>query len=105
MRTNSVKDLQADTSFNLTHGRFSIGAQFVIGQFETGNGQVSVEVATARFRPGDYDRAFGGRRRSLTTTEVVLIIPIADKVGILGQYVSNGALHETAWRGGVALRP
>ena len=105
-RTNALKDRSADTTFYLTHGRYSVGAFLALGGFDVGTGVLSVEFATVRVDPDKYELAFGERKRTLQSVETVLIVPIADNVGILGQAVlDQTAPRENAWRLGVVLRP
>jgi hypothetical protein len=105
-RTNAVKDRTADTTFYLTHSRFSVGALLAIGGFDVGTGVLSAEFSTLRVNPDKYELAFGERKRRLSSIELVLIVPIADNVGILGQAVlDQTGPRDNAWRLGVVLRP
>jgi hypothetical protein len=106
VRTNAVKDRNADSSFYLTHARFSLGALFVIGGFDVGNGVLSAEFSMLRVDPDKYELAFGERKRRLSSIELALIVPIAENVGILGQAVLDQTKpRDNAWRLGVMLRP
>jgi hypothetical protein len=105
VRTNGLKDLKTDSTFFLSQGRFSVGLLFGLGQFKVGTGAFSIETTHLRFKAEDYERAFGERRPALTSTDLVLVLPIATNVGILAQYVINHTKGDNVWRAGVALKP
>lgn len=105
VRTNSLKDVVTDSSFSATTGRFSLGGDITLNDFSVGTGLASLEVSYTRFRSGDYQRAYGVDRRSLLATEAMVILPIANQVGLLAQAVRNHTESRTVWRMGVALKP
>lgn len=105
VRTNSLKDIDTDSSFFMTTTRFSLGGAVSIGEFTTGTGVANIEFSYTRPKEGDYRRAYGVDRKRLLSTDVMLILPIAESAGVLGQAVFNHTEHRTLWRAGVALRP
>lgn len=105
VRTNTLKDVATDSSFSMTHGRFSIGGSATIGDFQTGEGAASMELSYSRFKDRDYARGYGVDRKRLVVTDLVVILPIAEKVGLLGQLLFNHTENQRVWRAGVALRP
>jgi len=104
-RTNALKDISTDSTFYLNQGRFSIGFQEQLGQFDTGVGSFSVETTLLTFSASNYARAYGERRAQLYTTDVVLIVPVGDNVGIVGQAALNHSGGDHVWRVGVLLTP
>jgi len=104
VRSNTLRAQASDSSVTLTHGRFAIGAILAIGEFETGTGQLSIELSQSRFAAEGFEEVFGTADRSVRGLDVALILPINEKVGILGQYVRSLTLKRDAWRFGATLR-
>lgn len=90
-KLNGFKNDETEDVSYLNQLRLAGGVEIAIGKTDQGSKPLTLSVTPVhtRFDPKEYEKAFTTRKSSLTSLEVVAVVPVSARTGVLFEYVGG----------------
>lgn len=101
-KINGFKQEDSDETNYVNQLRFAAGFEVAIGEVGDDSRPLTLSVTPVitRFDPSEFEKVFKERKSKMSTLEVVAVLPIAPRAGVLFEYVRGDV---NSFRAGVII--
>lgn len=101
-KLNGFKQEGSEDTNYLNQLRLGVGVEFTLGLSDADHRPFTLSITPVhvRFDSKEYEKIFNEKKSSLTTLEMVAVLPVSGKTGVLFEYVAGAV---SSFRAGVII--